>query len=116
MMNVKYEGNKVYINKNVLIKLKYNIYQLLEEDGNLYILLDIPHGKKLDYDDFHNIYCYSIDGQIKWQIGKRNLGDNVVYTMIRLKNNKLYANDFLGRRYEVSKVTGTVNNNLTITK
>lgn len=62
----------------------------------------------MSYDDYHNIYCYSSEGDKLWQIGKRPRGDNAVFTMINVTDSVLYANDFLGRRYTVNKDNGTI--------
>ncbi|MDT0050113.1 hypothetical protein QJV38_11910 [Listeria cossartiae subsp. cayugensis] len=51
--------------------------------------------------NFHNVYAFSDTGERKWQIGKRALGENDIYTLINIKEGTLYATDFSGRRYKV---------------
>lgn len=107
MNNVKFKGNKLFIGKKEL-SFAEDIYQVEQDGDEIYVLLDIPMKEELTYDDFHNIYCFSVEGIKLWQIGVRPKGDKAVYTMIKFKNSILYVNDFLGRRYIVDRGTGEI--------
>lgn len=106
--------NKIEFNKNAItingtdIIFENNIYQIEEDNNKIYVLLDIPPKEKLLYNDVHNIYCYSKKGDKLWQIGNRDRSDDAVYTMIRIVDSELYANDFLGRRYKIDKDSGEI--------
>lgn len=97
------------------IQFSERIQHVLCDGEGIFILLDIPPKKEFVYDDFHNVFCYSICGKMLWQIGMRPNGDDAVYTMINLDSTYLYANDFLGRRYYINKNTGSIEN-IVITK
>lgn len=105
--NIAFENNVLYIG-NVEHTLPEKIDRVEQDCENVYVLLDIPTRKDLTYDDYHNVYCFSITGEKRWQIGIRPRGDESVYTMIGFDNTWVYANDFLGRRYFVDKKTGSV--------
>lgn len=107
MNTVSYNNNFLEINGNKE-KFNDNIYQVKERFNKFYILLDILPKEELTYDDYHNIYCYSKNGDRLWQIGVRPEGDDAVYTMINFDDCFLYANDFLGRRYKVNAETGQI--------
>lgn len=107
MNKLEVKENRLYIGEKELI-FSENIYQFKKDNDKIYILLDIPSKEELSYDDFHNVYCYSMGGTKLWQIGLRPKGDEAVYTMINFDDSFLYANDFLGRRYSVNKNTGEI--------
>lgn len=107
-MNINYNGAKLQIGEKEIF-FPETICQVKYDEKNVYILLDIPEKKEFCYDDFHNIYGYSLDGEKIWQIGIRPKGDDIVYTMIGIDDTFLYANDFVGRRYSVDKNTGEIN-------
>lgn len=107
MSKLSYNNNALEINGKKVV-FDDNIYQVKEKFDKIYILLDISPKKELSYDDYHNIYCYSIKGNRLWQIGIRPKGDDAIYTMINLDDYCLYANDFLGRRYKVNVETGRI--------
>lgn len=108
MTVIKYLNNELFI-EDKKINFKYNIQQLKQDETNVYILLDIPQKNSYDYNDFHNVYAYSKNGNKLWQIGSRQVGDNDIYTLINLLENEFYATDFSGRRYRVNKETGEPN-------
>lgn len=108
---------KIYFNENTLcigtkeITFDHKISQIKidAEYNRIYVLLEIPNDtEKLTFDDFHNIYGFDMLGNQVWQIARRPKGDEAVYIMIGLKDGKLYANDFLGRRYQVNQETGEI--------
>lgn len=107
MNKLIFKENVLYINEHQVIFVE-GIFQIKEDNGKIYVLLDIPQKEELLYDDFHNVYCCSMEGKIIWQIGKRPKSDDAVYTMINYDSQYLYANDFLGRRYTVDKSTGEI--------
>jgi hypothetical protein len=84
------------------------IDQIKIDDHRIYVLLDIPLRQELSFDDFHNVFCYSTNGEKLWQIGDRPIDDEEVYTMFNFDDGFVYANDFLGRRYSVDKNTGEI--------
>lgn len=114
MNRIKFESNILKVGGKE-IAFKEQIYQIKENNYKIFVLLDIPQKEEYSYDDFHNVYCYSHEGERIWQIGNRDKGDNVVYTMINVGETILYANDFMGRRYSVNKLTGEIEN-MEITK
>jgi hypothetical protein len=105
MRKINFEDNILYIDNKELI-FSDEICQVKIDNDKIYVLLEIPPKDKLSYDDFHNIFCYSIDGEKEWQIGVRSKGDEAVYTMIDFDDKFLYANDFMGRKFSVDKKTG----------
>lgn len=107
MSKVKFNGSELFINDNV-VDFQENILQAEEDDNRIYVLLDIPTQKRLVFNDYHNIYCCSKQGEVIWQIGKRPQSDDAVYTMISFDGEYLYANDFYGRRYTVDKNNGVI--------
>lgn len=107
MKKIEFRDNRICIGE-VEVFFTEKIDQVKVEGEKVFILLNIPSKQELTYDDFHNVYCYSIDGAKIWQIGIRPKGDKAVYTMINLDDSFLYANDFLGRRYYVDKNTGNI--------
>lgn len=107
MSKISFEENVLYIADRELT-FSDEIDQLKVDNDKIYVLLDIQPKEKLSYDDYHNVFCYSIGGEKVWQIGVRPKGDEAVYTMINFDNDFLYANDFMGRRYSVDKGTGEI--------
>ena len=107
MTNITYKGDIVYFAQEN-IAFSENISQIKQDDDIVFILLDIPPKQELTYDDYHNVYCYSSNGEKIWQIGARPNGDKAVYTMINTDDTHLYANDFMGRRYTVDKRSGLI--------
>lgn len=85
------------------IKFKNKILHKVQEADKIFVLLDIPSTKEMNYNDYHNIYCYDFAGNKIWQIGKHPKWDSVVFTMIHMIDSILYANDFAGRRFIVRK-------------
>ena len=119
MIKIKKNKNKLIIGEDILIEFSYDIQQLLIDGSKIYILLKPSLNQTSGYNEYHNIYCYDIDGNLVWQIGERakDIDDNVVFVLININNKKLYANDFFGRRFEVDKGTGTIiQNSVEITK
>ena len=109
MEKVSFFGKTLNIGeKKVVFDMEIEKIQSINE--KIFVLLKIPARKKMSYNDLHNIYCYSADGEMIWQIGKRSKGDDVVYTMIRIDNSDLYANDFLDRQFLINKNTGEIIN------
>jgi hypothetical protein len=113
-MKVSYEKNILIIGEKKIV-FSDMIYQIKEESNKIYVLLDINPKETLSYNDYHNVYCYSVDGIKLWQIGKRPKGDSAVFTMINIDELYLYANDFLGRRCLVNKNNGNIEG-MTISK
>ncbi|MBC1899832.1 hypothetical protein [Listeria seeligeri] len=107
MIKINYIKNKL-IFENQEYTFEYPIQVLREdEDKNyVYVLLDIPAKQEYTFDDFHNVYTFSYNGERKWQIGKRPIGDNDIYTLINVKEGTLYATDFSGRKYKVCEENG----------
>lgn len=119
MKEISYDKNIVIFNQKKVV-FQYDIMQLAIESENVFILLKIPfNNQELGYDEYHNIYCYNIKGDKIWQIGKRakEIDDDIVFVMINIKGDKLYANDFLGRRFSVDKLNGNIDSSrIEITK
>lgn len=108
MKNIEYKDNKLFIG-DIEILFTEKIQQIRCDNDKIFILLDIPQKTEFIYDDYHNVYCYSMNGTKIWQIGIRPKGDKAVYTMINADDTYLFANDFLGRRYYIDKNTGNIN-------
>jgi hypothetical protein len=96
-------GEKQVVFDNKILQIKIDA-----EYNRIYVLLEIPSVEKLTFNDFHNVYGFDMCGKAIWQISRRPKGDEAVYIMIGLKDGKLYANDFLGRRYQVNRKTGEI--------
>lgn len=107
MTEIKFKDKELYVCDKI-ISFTEKIEQIKQDKNKVFVLLDIPEKEELLYDDFHNVYCYSFEGEKIWQIGIRPLGDKVIYTMINLDGPFLYANDFMGRKFTVDKNTGEI--------
>lgn len=107
MSKVSYIDNKLFF-ENQEYKFEYPIYSMKKDKNNIYILLDIPVKQKYTFDDCHNVYAFSSNGKQLWQIGKRPIGDDDIYTLINIKSDVLYATDFSGRKYIVCKENGSL--------
>lgn len=107
MKKVKINDNLLYVG-DLEIRFENRILHIEQEKDKIFVLLNIPPNNEMNYDDYHNIYCYDFTGRKIWQIGERPRGDSAVYIMINIINSVLYANDFLGRRFIVNKETGTI--------
>lgn len=107
MNEVKFENDLLHVG-NLKIRFNNKISQIKQEPDKIFVLLNIPPKKELNYDDCHNIYCYNFSGNKVWQIGNCPKGDNTVFTMMNIIESILYVNDFLGRRFVVNKENGTL--------
>ncbi|MDT0000733.1 hypothetical protein QJV15_07640 [Listeria cossartiae subsp. cayugensis] len=105
MTKINHINNKLIFGNQEYI-FEYPIQILREDENQVYVLLDIPAKQEYTFDDFHNVYAFSYNGERKWQIGKRPIGDNDIYTLINVKEGILYAKDFSGRKYKVCEENG----------
>lgn len=119
MQKIDYYKNIVIFNQKK-VGFQYDIMQLAIDNENVFILLKVPfNNQEFGYDEYHNVYCYNLKGDKIWQIGKRakEMDDDIVFVMINIKNDKLYATDFLGRRFLINKLTGNIDSSkIEITK
>ncbi|MBM7541125.1 hypothetical protein [Amphibacillus cookii] len=105
MSMIRYDNNELFFTERK-VTLEYPIQTLRKDKDTVYILLDIPAKSNYNFDDFHNVYAFSNNGEKKWQIGQREVGDDDIYTLINIKEGYFYATDFSGRRYQVNKISG----------
>jgi hypothetical protein len=106
MNNVKWNSNILTIGDKI-ITFKYPIQEIVVGEQQVFVLIETPlNMKQYDYDDLHNVYCYSYDGNKLWQIGSNSVGNDDMYVGLTENESKLFVNDFLGRRFRVDKNTG----------
>jgi hypothetical protein len=105
MTKVSYTDNRLIFENEEHI-FEYPIQTVREDRDCIYVLIDIPVKQKYTFDDYHNVYAFSSSGKRLWQIEKRPIGDDDVYTLINIKEGILYATDFSGRKYKVCKKNG----------
>lgn len=108
--------DKVVIDGNILsigdvkVITKYPIDKVQKINGKYVVLLDIPR-IELETDELNNILCYDEQGKMCWQISGRLpfpiiSKEQMPYVAIQISEEKLYATDFWGRKFNVDIETG----------
>lgn len=115
-MNVRFEMDlNIQINKNILvlngkeIKFDHNIRQFKTFGDDVVVLLAIPNND----DSLDNIYCYSSNGIIKWQVQPiKEVFPEMkrVYSFEQMSeiDGQISASDFYGRRFMIDPETGKI--------
>ncbi len=89
-----------------LVKFDYNIKEIVEYGNEIIILLEIPHTDN----ELNNIYSYNKNGIKSWRVDIRfdeyGIKNKLPFEMIRIIDEKLFASDFYGRRFEIDLKTG----------
>lgn len=108
--------NEVFFDRNILnigqtkITLKYPIKKVERINEKYIVLLKIPH-IELGVEELNNILCFDENGNMCWRISD-DLPANIVskeqipYVAIRIIDEKLYATDFWGRKFNVDVENG----------
>lgn len=108
--------SKIYIDDNILsinnteITLKYPIKKIEKARDKYIVLLKIPH-VELGSEELNNILCYDETGMMCWQISNELPSDivcteQIPYVAIQVIEEKLYATDFWGRKFNVDIESG----------
>lgn len=110
-MKVTFEDNVVCIEGNKIV-VKYPIKKIEEIANKIIVLLKIPR-VELGIDELNNILCYDENGLLCWQIDNKLPSDivskeQVPYVAIQIIDDKLYATDFWGRKFEVNVKNGSL--------
>lgn len=108
--------SKIFIDGNILsinhteITLKYPIKKIEKVRDKYIVLLKIPH-VELGVEELNNVLCYDVTGKMCWQISDK-LPSNIIcteqipYVAIQVLEEKLYATDFWGRKFNVDVESG----------
>ncbi len=108
--------NEAFIEDNVLIIgqtkiiVKYPIKKVERINEKYIVLLKIPH-VELGIEELNNILCYDKNGKLCWRISNK-LPSNIVskeqipYVALQVIDEKLYATDFWGRKFNVDVENG----------
>ncbi|MGF6907907.1 hypothetical protein [Fusobacterium sp. PH5-44] len=110
MISAIFNKNELIINETQKIIFKRNIKEIILDKDRVYVLVEIPWIKvdEETEDDYSNVYCYTEDGKILWQIEKREKPAKTFFIMIRIINNELRATDFIGIACILNKDTGKI--------
>lgn len=103
------------VDKNVLIvnkhrvEFQYNIQNVISIGKKLVVLLDVP----FDITLLDNVFAVSYEGEIIWRIQNPSevypISDRLPYEYMRLDDlSNLVVTDFVGIRYTVNPVNGTI--------
>lgn len=95
---------------NIQIKTKYQIKKIEKINGKYIVLLKIPR-VYLGDEELNNILCYDEEGRMCWRISNQLPADiiskeQIPYVAIQIVDGKLYATDFLGRKFHVDIENG----------
>ncbi len=100
---IKVNGKKIITNTGELLFEK-NVMEAVEENDIIVIVLDT--------DEHRNVYCYTINHQLLWQIEKIpvEIGgtEECTYVSVGLKNGVCRVIDFWGRSFVVDITNGKV--------
>lgn len=106
------DENKISLGNNILF-FKYPIKEIQNNNEKIFILLEIPKGIELGYDELNNVYCYDYNGTLLWQIAAPKFKEEIEFIQslyvgidFIIESNKLFAIDFLGRRFEINQENG----------
>lgn len=112
---MKGDYNDMFIStKNIVtngkstVEFSFNIRSLIEKGNTAFVLLDIPFNDSA----INNIYCLNSDMDIVWKVQDLNQVNpgrkNLPYEQMTIKDNTLYATDFLGRCYRINCNDGKI--------
>lgn len=108
-MKVSFEDNVLCMGATKIV-LKYPIKKIEEIENKSIVLLKIPR-VELGIDELNNILCYNENGSMCWRISNELPSDivnkeQVPYVAIQIIDEKLYATDFWGRKFEINVENG----------
>lgn len=103
-------GKNILSLENISVITKYPIKKVEKLNSKYVVLLKIPR-VELGFEELNNISCYDETGNKCWQISNNMPSDiiskeQIPYVAIQVKDGKLYATDFWGRRFNVNIDTG----------
>ncbi len=100
---IKVDGRKIITNTGELLFEK-NVIEAVEENDIIVIVFDT--------DEYRNVYCYTINNQLLWQIEKVpvEIGGTreCTYVGVSLNNGVCRVIDFFGRSFVVDITNGKV--------
>ena len=107
---------EVFIDGNILsightkITLKYPIKQVESISEKYIVLLKIPR-VELGAEELNNVLCYDDNGGMCWRISDELPSiiaskEQIPYVAIQVIDEKLYATDFWGRKFNVDVENG----------
>ncbi|MBQ2644661.1 hypothetical protein IJG14_03705 [bacterium] len=107
-MEIQINGNTLTLNGKA-IKFRHNIRQFKTIDNDVIVLLGIPNND----DTLDNIYCYGVNGIIKWQVQPikeafPEMKQVFPFEQMSINNDEITATDFYGRRFFINKVNGNL--------
>lgn len=111
MSEVSIEGNILTIGQTKIIE-KYPIKKVERIDEKYIVLLRIPR-VELGFEEINNILCYDKNGMICWRISNK-LPSNIIskeqvpYVAVQVIDEKIYATDFWGRKFNVDIQNGNL--------
>ena len=110
MKEISVSGNTLSVS-HAKITFKYPIKKIERINGKYIVLLKIPSGARLGFEECNNVFCYDANGEKCWRIGsKLPIGiisrAHMPYVAIDILDGELYANDFWGRRFRVNAENG----------
>jgi hypothetical protein len=102
-------GNKLSIFSKE-IEFQEDIGSTIEDENQIYVLLTFPGGvTEYNYYESHNIFAYSFEGELIWQVSDKPDENSRSYVHIRdADNDSLFAIDLSRKRYIINKSTGDV--------
>lgn len=107
-LNIQIDKNILVLN-NKTIKFSHDIRQFKTFGDDVIVLLSIPgNDNTLD-----NIYCYSGNGIIKWQVQPLKdafpeLKQVFPFEQMNITDDKISATDFYGRRFIINPKDGKI--------
>lgn len=109
MKEVSIDGNILSIG-HTKITAKYPIKEVERINEKYIVLLKIPR-IDLGVEELNNILCYDENGKMCWRISDKlpsNIAstEQIPYVAIQIIDEKLYATDFWGRKFNVNIENG----------
>ncbi|ANK59909.1 hypothetical protein [Loigolactobacillus backii] len=107
---ISYINNELTVNEHKLI-FDYDVAQYRCDGEQVFVRLEIPTGIKLTRSAVRNVFAISRTGQIIWRLPIPVLKEFPKFsplpiTSIFLKDEALFATDFMGRIFRLNKNTG----------
>mgnify|MGYP003299985060 FL=1 len=104
----QYKDNQIEIN-NTKFKFKFDIRDVIQYENKYIILLAIPFNQIV----INNIYCLDEDAKMVWQsedlsVLYPNMKNILPYEQMGIKDNFIFASDFVGRNYKINVNDGKI--------
>ena len=86
-----YHKNNIIFNKKLIKTFEVDIWDILEINHMIIVLMTVPFDSSKSYDKSHNIFAINENGDLLWQIDPKNQANDSSYTWINKRNNKLFV-------------------------